>query len=244
MNSRDRARVVAGGITALAVLVSLAGLTLTTTRAVAVYRQITETGRPGYLRLAVDSSTPLQRTLGPGESMSWLVEASLDDARAGRLSLELRGSGGLVDTAGMTASVLACAGGFDTAAALGGGAYAVAPSCRGQAVTVVPTTAVAALSHDAERFSLAELRRGHPRQLLVTLSIPATTGSSLVASRTARIGLGLQASENSSGSPTEPPELPRTGAEADARALIVLAAGLIGIGGGAVLWRRSGRRVP
>lgn len=240
------ARRAAGIVIAVAVLLSLTGLALTATRAVAVYRQVTETGRPGYLSLAVDSSTPLHGALGSGESMSWLIEASLDDARVGRLSLELRGSGALVDLAGMTAEVLACSRGFVPAPGHAAGSRPAAPRCRGGAATVVPTTPVAQLSRDAGRFSLAELRRGDPRELLVTLRIPADASPRLVVGRTARVGVGLHVSGVEQGEPTGTPELPRTGVEAgaDARALAVLATGLICLGAGAALRRRAERGTP
>ena len=76
-------------------MVALGGA-LTVAHASATFLEVTETGSPGMLSIARSSETPLWRTLAPGDTMHWLVEARLTDAASGTLSLELRADGALV----------------------------------------------------------------------------------------------------------------------------------------------------
>lgn len=238
--SRAAALVLVGLFTGLTLL----GLALTAARASAMFEEIAETGRPGLLRLGVDTATPLHATLGPGESMRWLVEASLLDAPRSTLAVQIDASGDLVDAAGMTAQVAACTGAF----ALGEdpGAGTGSAPCSGERAIVVAETPLAQLARDGDRFELAELRRDEPRQLLVTVSVPASVSGGAPGDPKALIGLGVHASGEGSGAPVEPPT-PRpepriavTGA--DTLALGMLAAGLVGIGASLALLRRGSRR--
>lgn len=218
--------------------VACAGLGLSAARATAVFHDLAETGRPGYLTLALDSSTPLSAELAPGDSMRWLVEASLHDADSGTLEVELRADGALLAESGMTAEVAACSGAFDIAA--------VPASCEGSLAPVLSETPLAQVSPQAGRYALADLRRDDPRQLLVTLAIPASTPPSALEGRTARIGLGVHAAGEGPAvvrpvGPTPRDGLPVTGA--DVAALGLLAAGLAGLGAVAALRGRGrGRR--
>jgi hypothetical protein len=226
--------------------IALLGLTLTTARASAVFQEIAETGRPGYLKLGAHSATPLQAKLRPGESTHWLIEASLLDAERSTLAVELDASGELLDVSEMTAQITACAGAFEFGASAGSGAeFEDAEAdirCLGERTAVLPPTSLLQLVRNGDRFTLAELRRGAPRQLLVQLSIPASADADALADRTARIGLGVHADGEDVARPAQPvtprePRLPVTGA--DALALGVLAVGLIGLGGSLALRRRA-----
>ena len=226
--------------------VTCLGVGLTAVRASAVFQPIAETGATGYLSLAVDSATPLEARLGPGDSMRWLVRAALGDAESSTLAIELRANGELVEAAGMTAAVETCSGAFDLSAAPGD-----APACQGSPTTVLPTTPLAAVSQSADRYDLAQLRRGEPRQLLVTLAIPAATPGDALDGLTARVGLGVHAAGDDGGdggtvvpvqpTPVPPKHLAVTGA--DALALGVLATGLAGLGLAAALRGRSRTRL-
>lgn len=222
-------------------LVTCAGIGLTAVRASAVFSDLVETGRPGYLTLALDTSTPLQTQIAPGASVRWLVEASLHDAELGTLGVELRTSGDLARDSGMTATVEACSGVFDIAAQ--------AAVCQGAHEVALPATPIAALPEHDNLFQLADLRNGEPRQLLVTISIPATTAGALVEGRTAQIGLGVHAAGDGPEAPVVTPVTPpqqrpapialaATGA--DGIAVGVLAVGLAGLG--VATWLRARAR--
>ncbi|WP_449282974.1 hypothetical protein [Leucobacter sp.] len=237
-----RSRAIALLLAGVFAAVALLGVALSAARAAAVFQEITESGRPGYLRLAAHTTTPLQATLGPGESMRWLLRASLLDAELGTLAIELDASGELLGASAMTAQVVACTGAFRTGAHAGADLSRV--PCSGERAVVLPATPLSQLAQRDDRFELAELRRGEPRQLLVQLSVPAEADAEAVAGRVARVGLGVHASGEGGVRPVTPveghgPRLPVTGA--DAVALGVLAVGLGGLGASLTLRGRAGR---
>lgn len=249
--SRSISLLLIGGFSAVALL----GISLTAVRASAAFQEIAETGRPGYLKLGAHSATPLHAALAPGESMRWLIEASLVDAERSTLAIELDASGELLDVSAMTAQVAACTGSFELETPAGAAqgsapdpdpAFDPEPSrvpCSGERTTVLPPTPLSQLAQRGDRFELAELRRGEPRQLLVQLSIPEGVDAAVLADRVARIGLGVHAGGETAERPVrsvEPatPRIPVTGA--DSLALGVLAAGLAGLG--AALALRGRRR--
>lgn len=217
--------------------ITCAGISLTAACASAVFHDLTETGKPGYLTLALDSSTPLQTSITPGASVRWLVEASLNDAEVGSLSVELRAGGDLVRDSGMTAGVEACSGAFDISSS--------PASCQGTREVALAPTEIALLPAQQDLYQLANLSHDEPRQLLVTISIPSSTPDALVDGRTAQIGLGVHAAGDDDevvvvppvDSPHDPPPLAATGA--DMLALGVLAFGLVGLGGAAWLRART-----
>lgn len=215
-------------------LVTCAGITLTAVRASAVFSDLVETGRPGYLTLALDTSTPLQTQIAPGASVRWLVEASLHDASSGTLDVELRVSGDLARDSGMTATVEACSEEFNIATQ--------PASCQGTLEVALPTTPVASLPTNQTLYQLASLQSDNPRQVLITVSIPSTTPDALVEDRAAQIGLGVHSTGDDPQvavvPPIPPTRLATTGA--DLFALSVLAIGLVGLG--AASWLRSRSR--
>lgn len=229
-------------LTALFTLITCAGVALSSARAVAVFEEIAETGRPGYLQLSVDTATPLWATLAPGESMRWLVQAALVDAESGSLALELHSSGALPELSGMTAEIEACSSGeFDLSA--------VPPTCDRAVEQVLAPTPLIELPQSGDRFELAELRREEPRQLLVTFRIPEAADGDAIDGTVAHLGLGVHAAGEGSVTPVtpvpvrpDPPRLAITGG--DALALGVLAVGLVGLGVSALMVRRAatGRR--
>lgn len=229
-------------------LLALTGGMLSGARALAVFNDITETGTPGLLRLAVHDETPLWVTLGPGGSAKWLVQASLDGAESGTLAVELDAYGELVSASGITARVDACTEHFDPAH------LDLDPEnvpCSGLSSTVLPVTALSALAVSDDRYGLADLHRLAPRELLVTLTIPATADPEVIANEIAHIGFGVHASgeaEDSNSGGGESDNHPGTtggfggglaATGADVLSLGVLALGLAAIVTGIALMRRT-----
>lgn len=204
--------------------VAVFGVTLTASRASAVFTKIAETGTPGYITLSRDTATPLWATLEPGQSTHWRIRASLESATSGSLAIELRGNGDLIEKSGLTGSVDACAGALDLASL----------QCSGVATSAVPTVALRDLPSVGDRVQLADIEQGAPREFLVTLTLPADAVIAEGALQTARVGLGVHASGGtatpSTPTPTKPaaPQLTLTGA--DLLPLGVLAVGLVGLG--------------
>lgn len=217
-------------VVALSVLLLGAGAALTASRATAVFQSLAENGHPGYLVLGLDSSTPLWATLSPGQSAHWLVQAALHDTDIGDLELELEVRDALPEASGLAAEVTACDGSFDL-----GGAQ---PSCHSGLQVVMPSTDIALFAPNSGRFSLPELRHDAPRQLLVTLSLPATADPTVVeGQQLARVGLGVHVrGETPDVEQPAEPELPLTGS--DLLPLGMLAVGLLGVGIGVLLRRR------
>lgn len=234
MSSRTRHGLVSA-LTVLFAVMLIAGAGLTATRAAAVMQEVAETGSPGMLALRAGPAAPHWTGVRPGDTVHWPIEASLSDAPIGSLSVELRAQGDLVAT-GLTAAVVACTAPFVDAARSG-----AAPSCESSAVTVLAETPLADLaSASSDRFALADLERGHPRHLLVTLRLPAAADPTAVAGAAATVGVGLHAAGDSP-TPAMPPSalpdrLPVTGM--DASAIGLLGAGLLGFGACLVARRR------
>lgn len=211
------------------------GAALTATRAAAVFQMITETGRPGFLVLAVDSETPLWATLAPGDSMHWLVQASLHDAHRSALAVELAVRDAIPDAGGLLAEVKSCDGTYDLSSAT--------PVCQGIEDTVLPESAVATLAPQADPHVLAELHQYAPREFLVTLTLPTHAQMQDTETQLARVGLGVHASgegpdrHTPNPLPQPPTSLAVTGA--DVLSLALLAVGLAGVAGGTLLWRRG-----
>lgn len=239
---KHRARGVLALFLAATVVLSC-GIALTAQRAWATFEHIADTGKPGLLTLSVDSSTPMWATLAPGESTQWLVRVELKGADEGSLSLELDAQGSLVSIGELTAAVASCSESF----ARDRDAF----RCSGASETVLATTPLRKLAPLRRQYALADLRSDAPRELLVTLQVPASASRVDVSGATARVGLGLHAAGITvpTTPPTEPPIAPPTtplppapGAAApqrpaglavtgaDLAALGLLAAGLAGIG--------------
>lgn len=233
---RGRLRSLTGVIcVTLAAGLLLAGSVLGISRAAAVWHEIFETGRPGYLTLRADQVAPHWQDLSPGDRVNWQIEASLDDAISSTLDLELRSDGSLVNTGEMLVSVTACTSDFDTSD--------VNPRCTGDATTVLAETPLSAVAHadHGEIFSLARLHAGTPRYLLVTLSIPAAADAANMSGSSMRVGVGLHASGDSATvNPDRPPALAATGT--DLLILLLLAVGLIGLIAGIMLLRKARAR--
>lgn len=211
------------------------GAALTATRAAAVFQMITETGKPGFLVLGVDSATPLWATLAPGDSIQWLIQASLHDADRSDLTVELAVRDAIPGAGGLLAEVRSCEGSYDLSSAN--------PTCQGHEDIVLSESAVATLAPQAGPFVLAELHQDAPREFLVTLTLPANAPTQETDIQLARVGLGVHVSGEDPDKnipnplPQPSPVLAATGA--DALALALLAVGLIGVVGGALFWRRG-----
>lgn len=199
----------------------IAGLSLGTVRAVAVFQNITETGKPGYLVLSLDSSTSLWATLDPGDSTHWLIRATLNDAAESTLAVELLGSGSLVTFSGLEARIDSCDTSFDPQTLV----------CSGLHTAVLPQKSIKDLPVQGNKITLATLHSAAPREFLVTLTLPADAQFDSTETATATIGLGVHATGSSGKTDNDAPqkgELPTTGA--DYLALGLLATGIIGLG--------------
>ncbi|WP_336991992.1 hypothetical protein [Leucobacter sp. VD1] len=245
------------GLLVLFVALSCAGALLTASRAAAVFEEITETGDPGVLRISVDSATPLWAQLAPGDTAHWLVEAELRGAPQSTLAVELVTAVVPDELRGLTARVESCAGSFTFQPGQAGEAI-----CSSAAVSVLAPTRLDALPRDGRRVELAQLWASEPRQLLVTLALPATADPQAFTGRLAIVGLGVHASGELTDpapaglEPVPPPvpslgggSLPASGSVmplavtgADALPLSTLAVGLLGVGTVLALRRRSGAR--
>lgn len=206
------------GLFAAVLVIGLAG---TVSRAAAVWNEVTETGRPGLLKLNTATTTPMWATLAPGETTHWLIAASLVTAPRGALQLELSAGGSLIEAGNPTFGVTGCRAGFSTDAPV--------PVCPYGAETLVPETPLARIITHDKLIDLDDLIRGEPRELLVTLSLPEAASAEHISGKVANVGLGLHASGDTPEAELEPeesPQLPVTGG--DAVPLALLAAGLIG----------------
>lgn len=213
--------------------VSVVGILLSASRASAVFTELTESGTPGYLVLAQDTTTPLWSSLQPGQSTYWLIQASLHDAESSTLAIELRGNGDLIEYGGLTGSVESCAGQFDLSSL----------ECSGSMSTAVAPVQLRDLPSTGDRVQLANIEQGAPRELLVTLTLPSSTVIAEGETPSARFGLGVHASGegNPSVTPIPPmaPRLPVSGA--DLLPLGILAAGFVGLGAALAFIRRVTR---
>ncbi len=233
MSRRTRQGIVSA-LTVLFATLLLAGSGLTATRVAAVLHEVAETGAPGMLALRAGPAAPHWTGVVPGDSLHWPIEASLSDAPTGSLSVELQAQGGLV-AAGLTAAVEACTTPFVDATS------DAAPSCETSATAVLAETPLAELaSASSGRFALADLERGHPRHLLVSLHLPRSADPAAVAGATATVGVGLHAAGDSPAPAAPqtalPERLPVTGM--DVSAIGFLGAGCLGLGACLVARRR------
>ncbi len=228
-------------LASLSVALLLAGSMLVAERAFAVLQQVSETGRPGYLVLSSDPSSPRWTELGPGQTVYWVVEARLHDEERARLALELRSDGPLVRAAAMTVAVNGCAAPYRASASLAV-ADAPRPVCPRAEQTVLPAARLesVAASPSGEMIELGPLARVAPRQLLVTLALAPTAPVAELEGAEARIGVGLHAS-GEGGSAPHSPEPPLVATGEDALALALLAAGLLGVGATATLRAKTQR---
>lgn len=241
-------------------LIAAVGLTLSSARAYAVFETIIDNGTPGHLWLGAHRATPLHAVMAPGDTMIWVVEASLSDADSGKLSVEMTGHGSLVEVGALTAEVAACTGAFDVSRmGRSVGAHVKDVPCEGQRSTVVEKTPLADLAQREQRFELLELRQGAPRQLLVEIALPQASSTVNLLEAAAHIGLGVHASGEDAATPTPAgpavpaqPGLPMTrlpSTGADLVPLGVMAFGLIGVAltlffGGFGAARTPARRQP
>lgn len=228
---RRSGRVVIALLAWLCALLALAGSVLIVARASAAWVDVTETGRPGYLSLRSDPGTPHWSNLRPGDTAHWLIEASLADADEASLRLELDAEGPLIEAGRLMVGVNGCSMPFVRTE--------TDPHCEGRAETVLEETSLAAVVTDAaaDTYPLTDLRRSSPRYILVRLEVAPSAVPDTMAGSTARIGLGLHAE----GGDAEG-DLATTGSDAnDLMPVVMLAAGLFGLGGCVALSRRSKR---
>lgn len=222
----------AAALAVVFLLVSAAGSMAVVLRASAALEAVVETGRPGYLVLRSSPGAPQWTALRPGDTVHWLIEASLADAVESTLSIQLHADGPLIDADAMTVSVESCTTPFQQSDGSSSG-----PRCDGAGETVLTDGSLsAAAGEQAEVYDLADLRRGTPRHVLVSLSVPPSADPQTVAGASARVGVGLHAEGDT------PPDtaLAVTGADfaGDLVALALLGGGLIGLGLSLASWRR------
>ena len=216
-------------------LMIAAGSAAIALRASAALQEIGESGNPGQLVLRSDPGSPRWTNLRPGDSVHWLIEASLADVDESTLSVQLLADGTLVDVGAMTVSVESCTAPFQEIGA------SIAPRCVGTADSVLANTPLAVVAIDGadEVYELADLHRGTPRHLLVSLSVASSAEPVVMADATARIGVGLHAAGASPQRQND--ALAITGANplVDIVPLVLLGGGLIGLGLSVALWQRA-----
>lgn len=221
-------------------IVTVCGLGFTATRAAAVFIQLNETGTPGYLQLAIDSDSQLFANLNPGDSASWLVQASLHDAPSSTLAIDIQGHGAMIANSDMRITLVSCTGAFQ-------GAFAGA-TCSNNSHTILSDESLDQVIQRGQLHTLSALQDGQPREFLVTLTVPASTPVSLFENEQASIGLGVHASgDNSppvvvppgSTSGTALPTAPLAATGTDIFALGVLSFGLLGLALAFAVLRKS-----
>lgn len=229
-------------LASLSIVLLLAGSVLVAERAFAVLERVSETGRPGYLMLHSNPSSPQWTELRPGQTVHWVVEAGLYDEDLAQLALELRSDGPLVEAAAMTVSVSGCATRYRASASLAV-ADAPRPVCPEPEQVVLSAAELAGVASrpPGAVIELGPIERAVPRQLLVSLSLDSTALAAEIDGAEARIGVGLHVS-GEGGDVPPPPEPPLGVTGEEVLALALLAAGLIGVGAAAMLRAKTHRR--
>lgn len=221
--------------------VTIAGSVSVVHRASAALQEVAETGQPGRLVLRSDPASPQWTDMRPGDSVDWLIEASLADVDESSLSLQLSAEGDLLDVGAMTVGVQSCAVPFQrTGAELG---------CAAGVRTVLPTSSLAQVTREnsgaySDVYELAGLHSRSPRHLLVSLSVSPSADPKATADAAARIGIGLHAAGETPPAPDGTLAVTGSDLTADVLAVALLGAGFIGLGMSLALWRSSRRRVP
>lgn len=231
---RPQRRVASTILVAFFAVIALSGVVFTSARAAAVYTSIAESGTAGYLSLSVAKSTPLWATLEPGQSMHWLIRASLADASTGSLAIEIRGTGDLVSSDGLTGQVQTCSGDIDPETL----------ACAEELAAAIGPVALRDLPANGDRIQLAELHQDVPRDLLVTLTLPDDNPNFADqpvndGPATAQVGLGVHVAgaqlpvtspPRDTELPYEPPTEGLAVTGADLLPLGLLSVGLAGLG--------------
>lgn len=221
----------------LAVLALIAGFALISNRAVAAFVSVAENGLPGHLSLAADpyptTLNPGFMQMTPGDTEYWQISTHLADPSS-PLTMQFKRDGDLVErpgTDGLQVQAQLCDEEWTN--------YPAAPVCTSGATNIFgPTPAnspvfgalvanSAPVPGDAPVYDLGTLTNASDKFVLVTLSIPeqepnVQSDQSLMGLQ-ASFGFGFTAMGEDG-----PSNLPNTGL--DLTALIVIAAGVLGLG--------------
>lgn len=221
--------------------VAIAGSVSVVHRASAALQEVAETGQPGRLVLRSDPASPQWTDMRPGDSVEWLIEASLTDVDEGSLSLQLSAEGELLDAGAMTVHVQSCAVPFQRTGAEVG--------CAVGGRTVLPTSSLAQVTREnsggySNVYDLAALHSGSPRHLLVSLSMSPSADQDATADASARIGIGLHAAGETPQAPDGVLAVTGSDLVGDVLAVALLGVGVTGLGLSLALWRSSRRRSP
>ncbi|MFV0535587.1 MAG: hypothetical protein ACK5MR_18360 [Cumulibacter sp.] len=171
---------------------------MTVDRAWAAFEDVTETGVPGLLHLAVDDRGPLHVELAPGESAHWLIQAELDDAPTGALSIEMHASGELVERDQLLVAVSACSGAYDDPSV-------AKPACDGEQSEILAVTSLSAVSSAGAIYELGEISPADPQQVLVSVSLPDDANFEDAASADIFVGFHASGADGPSAPPTGTP---------------------------------------
>lgn len=239
MNTSAPARVWTFGRTAalvLAVITLIAGFALTSNRAMAAFESVAENGLPGHLSLMADPNPNTDRasflSMSPGSVENWQISAHLVDPSS-PLTMQFKRDGALVTHPdGLQVRAQLCSQAWTN--------YPLAPTCGGTlsnifgpaAASSVPTFGALTANNvdlpaNAPVYNLGTLTNASNKFVLVTFSIPpqedpeAQSDTSLMGLE-ATFGFGFTAMGD------DPANLPNTGL--DLTALIVIGAGLLGLG--------------
>ena len=185
----------------------VAGLILTLSQAYVAVAADLPGGLPGARMAASEPGGDLVVTavpedpqfldLTPGDSRFWTVEASLEQASSGRLSMRVFGAGAVVEHArsGLTIAVESCSRAYAS------GSSTSRPVCGSAPTQVISTTNLASISSDPgdatspRTWVLPDIHRSVDRHFLVTLAIPSDGESDkTLMGLSGSFGLGLFAS--------------------------------------------------
>jgi LPXTG-motif cell wall-anchored protein len=209
----------------LAILTLIAGFALTSNRARAAFESVAENGLPGHLSLMADPNPNTDRasflSMSPGSVENWQISAHLVDASS-PLTMQFKRDGALVTHPdGLQVQAQLCSQAWTN--------YPLAPTCGGTLSNIFGalTANNADLPGNAPVYNLGTLTNASNKFVLVTFSIPpqedpeAQSDTSLMGLE-ATFGFGFTAMGD------DPANLPNTGL--DLTALIVIGAGLLGLG--------------
>jgi hypothetical protein len=142
----------------------LVGLGLFSTRAIAQWYVLPQSGVQGLLWLASDQPVVHTMSISPGEPGYWQISAGMDGADEGTLELRLQKSGDLVNNArGLTVMVDRCDQNWTNVPA--------APDCSTGVTRVLAATPLDDYTELSPAFDLGGIDAASGKHLLVTLAV-------------------------------------------------------------------------
>lgn len=221
---------------ALSTLAVIAGLALSTDRAMAAFVNVIENGLPGHLSLAADpyptTLNPQFMAMSPGSTVHWQIAASLVDPSS-PLTMQFKRDGELVERPsndGLHVAVALCDvewTGLPAAPGCATGALLVVPSTPANSAVFGPLAGNSdPVPGAAPVYSLGTITNAADKFVLVTLSIPPQADPDAQSDQSL---MGLQASFGFGFTAMgDDPDLPGTGLNLGG--LILAGLGVLGLG--------------